>query len=31
MDMTTTDRFGENEPDPVTESYSNGIAMGWPG
>lgn len=28
MDMTTAVRFNE-EIDPVTESYSNGVAMGW--
>ncbi len=29
MDMTTAVRFAEDDVDPVTESYANGIAMGW--
>lgn len=29
MDMTTAVRFAEEDVDPVTESYANGIAMGW--
>ncbi|HWQ46437.1 MAG TPA: serine hydrolase, partial [Longilinea sp.] len=29
MDMTTAVRFAEDDVDPVTESFANGIAMGW--
>jgi len=29
MDMTTAVRFVEDEIDPIAESYTNGVAMGW--
>jgi CubicO group peptidase (beta-lactamase class C family) len=29
MDMTTAVRFAENDADPITESRTYGIAMGW--